>query len=90
MFRRMKGAGSLYWPGNRDAGGAYLDGGKGCKLTVPLPAPAGSFWSVTAYDAATRSEVKTPPDNAALRSPGERLRSRRNHDPVAKVQLGVF
>ena len=28
MFRRTIGAGSLYWLGNRDASGAFLDGGK--------------------------------------------------------------
>jgi hypothetical protein len=68
MFRRTKGAGSLYWLGNRDATGAFVDGGKTYKLTVPLPVPAGLFWSVTVYDAATRSEIKTEQDRAALRS----------------------
>jgi hypothetical protein len=68
MFRRSVGAGSLYWLGCRDSTGAYLDGGKTCKLTVPLPVPAGLFWSVTVYDAATRSEIKTAQDKAALRS----------------------
>jgi hypothetical protein len=68
MFRRTKGAGSLYWLGHRDATGAYLDGGKTYQLTVPLPVPAGLFWSVTVYDAATRSEIKTAQNNAALRS----------------------
>jgi hypothetical protein len=68
MFRRSPGAGSLYWLGARDRSGAYLDGGKAYKLSVPLPVPAGLFWSVTAYDAATRSEVQTDKDKAALRS----------------------
>lgn len=68
MFRRTKGAGSLYWLGLRDNTGAYVDGGKTYKLTVPLPVPAGLFWSVTVYDAATRSEIKTSQDKAALRS----------------------
>lgn len=68
MFRRTKGAGSLYWLGHRDASGAYLDGGQTYRLTVPLPVPAGLFWSVTVYDAATRSEIKTAQDKAALRS----------------------
>jgi hypothetical protein len=68
MFRRAKGAGSLYWLGHRDTTGAYVDGGKRYKLTVPLPVPAGLFWSVTVYDAATRSEIKTTQDKAALRS----------------------
>jgi hypothetical protein len=68
MFRRRKGAGSLYWLGHRDATGAYVDGGTTYKLTVPLPVPAGLFWSITIYDAATRSQIKTKQDKAALRS----------------------
>jgi hypothetical protein len=68
MFRRKEGAGSLYWLGHRDATGAFLDGGKTYQLTVPQPVPAGLFWSVTIYDAATRSEVQTDQDRAALRS----------------------
>jgi hypothetical protein len=35
---------------------------------VPLPVPATLFWSVTAYDAQTRSEVVAPQAQAALRS----------------------
>ncbi len=68
MFRRKEGAGSLYWLGLRDTTGAYVDGGKTYTLAVPLPVPAGLFWSVTVYDAATRSEIKTAQDRAALRS----------------------
>jgi hypothetical protein len=68
MFRRNAGAGSLYWLGLRDASGAYLDGGKTYELTIPQPVPGKLFWSVTAYDAQTRSEVQTDQDKAALRS----------------------
>lgn len=68
MFRRNAGAGSLYWLGVRDATGAYLDGGRSYKLSVPQPVPGKLFWSVTAYDAQTRSEVQTDQDKAALRS----------------------
>jgi hypothetical protein len=68
MFNRKAGAGSLYWLGNRDNTGAFLDGSKTYKLTVPLPVPDRLFWSVTVYDAATRSEIKTAQDKAALRS----------------------
>jgi hypothetical protein len=68
MFRRKAGSGSLYWLGHRDSTGAYLDGGKSYKLTVPLPVPAALFWSVTAYDAETRSEVRAPQGKAALGS----------------------
>jgi hypothetical protein len=68
MFRRDPGAGSLYWLGLRDNSGEYLDGGRTYKLTVPLPVPAKLFWSVTVYDAKTRSQVQTEQGKAALRS----------------------
>jgi hypothetical protein len=68
MFRRDAKAGSLYWLGTRDANGAYLDGGKTYKLTVPMPVPAKLFWSVTVYDPVNRSEIKTDQCKAALRS----------------------
>ena len=68
MFRRSTGAGSLYWMSVRDSGGAYLDGGKNYKLTIPQPVPDKLFWSVTVYDTATRSQVQTDQDRAALRS----------------------
>jgi uncharacterized protein (TIGR03066 family) len=68
MFRRTKGAGSLYWLGHRDNTGAFVDGGKTYRLTVPQPVPANLFWSVTIYDAATRSQVQAAQGKAALRS----------------------
>jgi len=68
MFRRDAGAGSLYWLGARDNKGAYLDGSQQYKLTIPQPVPGKLFWSVTVYDAATRSQVQTDQDMAALRS----------------------
>ncbi|GHE77934.1 hypothetical protein GCM10019059_41090 [Camelimonas fluminis] len=68
MFRRNAGAGSLYWLGSMDVSGAYLDGGKSYRLTIPQPVPGKLFWSVTAYDSATRSQVQTDQDKAALRS----------------------
>jgi hypothetical protein len=73
MFRREIGAGSLYWLGLRDGGGAYLDGGRGYRLRVPLPVPQTLFWSLTAYDAATRSEVVADQGRAALRSLFDKL-----------------
>lgn len=68
MFNRSPGAGSLYWLAAHDSTGAYLDGGKTYRLTVPLPVPAGLFWSVTVYDTLTRSEILTGQNKAALRS----------------------
>lgn len=68
MFRRKEGSGSLYWLGLKDAAGKYVDGGKTYKLTVPTPVPAKLFWSITIYDALTRSQVATDQNKAALRS----------------------
>ncbi len=68
MFNRAPGAGSLYWLGVKDKAGAYLNGGNIYKLTIPLPVPAKLFWSVTVYDNATRSEIATSQNKAALRS----------------------
>ncbi|MEC5385686.1 DUF1254 domain-containing protein [Uliginosibacterium sp. H3] len=68
MVLRTEGAGSLYWLGLRDKSGAYLDGGKTYKLSVPQPVPQKLFWSVTVYDAETRSMIQTSQDKAALRS----------------------
>ncbi len=68
MFAREPGAGSLYWLGARDKDGAYLDGAKTYKLTVPQPVPQKLFWSVTVYDPGTRSMIQTDQGKAALRS----------------------
>ena len=68
MFARHPGAGSLYWLGLRDSTGSYLDGSSSYTLTVPQPVPAKLFWSVTVYDARTRSEIATGQNKAALRS----------------------
>ena len=68
MVLRTPGAGSLYWLGLRDKNGNYLDGGKAYKLSVPQPVPHKLFWSITVYDAGTRSQIQTDQDKAALRS----------------------
>jgi hypothetical protein len=68
MFRRDIHAGSLYWLGLRDAAGAYLYGSRGYRLTVPLPVPGKLFWSVTVYDARTRSQVQCEQGRAVLSS----------------------
>jgi hypothetical protein len=68
MGRRQVGAGSIYFAGFRDGGGAFLDGGKTYKLTVPGPVPGKLFWSATVYDVDTRSEIATDQERAAVRS----------------------
>ena len=68
MFARDPGAGSLYWLSARDQTGTYLDGATSYTLDVPQPVPAALFWSLTVYDARTRSEVRTDQNKAAVRS----------------------
>jgi len=68
MFARAPGAGSLYWLCTRDSTGFYLDGTKSYTLEVPQPVPATLFWSLTVYDARTRSEIRTEQNRAAIRS----------------------
>ncbi|MEU8707253.1 DUF1214 domain-containing protein [Streptomyces sp. NPDC048565] len=82
MFRRAVGQGSLYWFGLNDATDANLDGGWTYKLTVPLPAPASLFWSVTACDAPTRSEVAAEQAQAALGSLFDKLEPEGGGDQV--------
>jgi hypothetical protein len=42
--------------------------GRHYKLTVPQPVPGKLFWSITVYDAETRSQIATDQGKAALRS----------------------
>ena len=55
MEAKMVGLGSQYLTTYRDASGAWLDGGKDYRLHLPAGIPAKDFWSVTVYDADTRS-----------------------------------
>lgn len=55
MEAKMVGVGSQYLSTYRDASGAYLDGGQNYRLRLPAGIPAKDFWSVTVYDAETRS-----------------------------------
>lgn len=68
MFRRSTGAGSLYWLGLRDSAGTYLNGANTYRLSIPQPVPARLFWSVTVYDAETRSQIQTEQGKAVLSS----------------------
>jgi len=62
------GAGSICLLTTHDATGEYLDGGRNYVLQIPAPVPARLFWSVTAYDARTRSQVLAPGHRAAFSS----------------------
>jgi hypothetical protein len=87
MFRRQEGAGSLYWLAARDGDGAWLDGGRNYRLEVPTPVPGKLFWSLTIYDAQTRSQVQTDQGKAALRSLFE-LRDAGSEDGAVELFVG--
>jgi hypothetical protein len=80
---RQPGGGSLCFLAARDETGAFLDGGRRYRLTIPQPIPARLLWSITAYDAHTRSQVQTPQDRAALSS----LQQRFTPDPDGSLTL---
>lgn len=68
MFRRTTSAAQVSFLGVRDENAGYLDGAKTYELALPQPLPARLFWSVTAYDAETRSQLRTSQGKAVLRS----------------------
>lgn len=54
MLTETPGVGQRYIAAYQDAAGGWLSGGDSYKLHVPANPPAAGFWSVTAYDEATR------------------------------------
>jgi hypothetical protein len=68
IFRRSAGPGSVTWMSARDTTGRMMDGTRTYRMTVPLPVPSDLTWSLTAYDAVTRSQLQAAQDNASLRS----------------------
>jgi hypothetical protein len=59
MALKMVGKGSQYALLSKDEDGNFLDGNRHYTLRLPAPVPAGDFWSLTAYDPQTRSELQT-------------------------------
>lgn len=68
MIKKIVGAGSQYLSSARDGTGAWLDGGKTYRLTVPANPPVKEFWSVLVYDNLTRSMVQTDTNKAGVSS----------------------
>ncbi len=73
MSEPQVGSGSVYAFTPHDAGGAYLDGGKTYKVTLPAPVPANDFWSFVVYDNQHRSMLETDQRLAGLDSTLEGL-----------------
>jgi hypothetical protein len=86
MTESRPGTGSAYAITVRDATGAYLDGGRIYKVTLPGPIPAKNFWAFTVYDNDTRSLLPTDQKLAGVDStlPG----IQRNPDGGVTVWLG--
>ncbi len=59
------GPGGNYVQTFKDKDGMRFDGGKNYRLHVPANVPAVAFWSLTVYDAATRSMLQSPSGDAA-------------------------
>jgi hypothetical protein len=68
MVKPIVGAGSQYMSADKDAAGAWLDGGKAYHLHVPADVPVKEFWSVTVYDNLSRSMIQTDTNKAAVSS----------------------
>jgi hypothetical protein len=59
MVDKHVGLGSQYLWTPRDADGDFLDGARAYRLHVPADLPAKNFWSVVAYDADSRSILRS-------------------------------
>jgi hypothetical protein len=59
MCMRLTGIGSQYIYAMRDSDGAFFDGGRNYKLTLPADIPQSRFWSLILYDRQTRSMLQT-------------------------------
>lgn len=62
------GPGGNYVQAFKDKDGNRFDGGKSYRLHVPANAPAEAFWSLTLYDAASRSMIQNPTNDSARSS----------------------
>ena len=62
------GPGGNYVQAFKDKNGNRLVGGKTYRLHIPANAPAEAFWSLTLYDAATRSMIQNPSNDSARSS----------------------
>jgi hypothetical protein len=74
MAMAKPGSGSAYAGTFRDVTGAFLDGGKTYKITLPGPVPAKEFWSFVVYDNQTRSLLETDQKLAGVDSTSTALK----------------
>ena len=86
MCMRLTGIGSQYLIASRDADGAFLDGARSYRLTLPPGIPQSRFWSVTVYDRQTRSMLQTDQLMPRLGSQSGTVRS--NADGTTDLYFG--
>ncbi|WP_037311514.1 DUF1254 domain-containing protein [Ruegeria halocynthiae] len=80
------GSGSVYAMTARDETGAYLDGSKTYKVTLPAPVPAKNFWSFMLYSGQTRSILETDQQSGGIDSNRDGIRQ--NDDGSFTVYVG--
>ena len=68
MMKPLIGKGLQYLTASVDADNEWFDGCKSYVLRVPAKPPAKDFWSVTVYDALTRSQIVTDTLNPSVGS----------------------
>jgi hypothetical protein len=59
MCMRLTGIGSQYIYAMRDSEGAFFDGARNYRVTLPPDIPQSRFWSLMLYDRQTRSMLQT-------------------------------
>ena len=68
MCMRLTGIGSQYIYAMRDSEGAFFDGARSYRVTLPADIPESRFWSVILYDRQTRSMLQTDQPHPSLGS----------------------
>jgi hypothetical protein len=66
MALTQPGPGSVYIQTFKDKAGQWLDSAQNYRLRIPANPPAKDFWSITVYDAHTRSMIQNAANKSAL------------------------
>ncbi len=86
MCMRLTGIGSQYLIASRDADGAFLDGARDYRITLPPDIPQSRFWSVILYDRQTRSMLQTDQPHPSFGSQTGTVKA--NEDGSTTIHIG--